>query len=98
MADNLETCAAKLKRWRDELPAKDTNRGNHVRTAHNLFWEELANIFDAHVNDDVKFRNRRKTTFLRACTEPFFPEVITEDDGRISAFVERQSARSASSK
>jgi hypothetical protein len=97
MIDRLETFVAELARGRDELPAMST-KGNHVSTAHNLFWEELAHIFDAHVNNDVKFRNRHKIRFLRACTEPFFPEVITDDDGTIRAFVERQSARSASSK
>jgi hypothetical protein len=97
MTDNLETYAAKLKRWRDELPAKDTNRGNQVSTAHNLFWQELERIFDAHVGNDVNSRNQHEIRFLRACSEPFFPEVITDDDGKISAFVERRSTRFTSS-
>jgi hypothetical protein len=80
----LETYVAALRGWRDELSAVST-KGNHASSAHNLFWQELACIFDAHVGNDVKFRNRRKIRFLRACTEPFFPEAITSDDGAISA-------------
>lgn len=93
--DGLEAYIAELERWRNELPK--TNTRDYVSTAHNLFWQELVRIFDAHVHNDVKFRNRHKKRFLRACTEPFFPEVITDDDGAISAFVERRSTRSTSS-
>ena len=94
--DELGIYVAALERWRDELSAVST-KGNHGSNAHNLFWEELERIFDAHVGNDVKFRNRHKIRFLRACTEPFFHEVITGDDRTISAFVERKSTRSASS-
>jgi hypothetical protein len=74
MTDNLERYTAELERWRDELPAKDTNRGNHGSTAHNLFWQEVERIFDTRVGNDVKSRNQHKIRFLRACTDHFFPK------------------------
>jgi hypothetical protein len=93
---HLNALVAELERCRDELMAMGANRGEHRRKTHREFWKKLARIFDAHVDNDVKFRNEHKISFLRACSVPFCPEVITDDSRTIRAFVE--SARSVSSK
>jgi hypothetical protein len=77
---------AVLKRCRNELTAMGDSRGIGNTKAHRLFWKELTRIFDAHVDNGVKYRNQRKINFLQACSAPYCPEEATVS--ALTAFVE----------
>jgi hypothetical protein len=82
----LHALVPELTRCRDNLMAMGASRGEHLRETHREFWKKLARIFDAHVDDGIKYRNQHKIRFLQACSAPYCPKEATVS--ALTAFVE----------